>query len=182
MKLTAQQFEQLALEQLDTLYRVARRLTRNAAEAEDLVQETCLKALAARDSFDLQEFGIRPWLLKILQNIHISKTRREGRQPVTVEEEHLDVAGGTQTTTSGLPTDLSAFEGMDDQLVQAVRALPPDYQAVLLMWAVEEMSYKEIAFALDIPIGTVMSRLHRARQRLGQQLRSYAIRDGIIRE
>lgn len=182
MKLSPQQFEQLALEQLDTLYRVARRLTRNGTEAEDLVQETCLKALAARDSFDLQDFGIRPWLLRILQNLHLSKARREGRQPVALEDEHLDAAGAMQTATNGLPIDLNSFEGMDERLVQAVRALPSEYQSVLLMWAVEDMSYKEISYALDIPIGTVMSRLHRARQRLSEQLRSYATSDGIIRE
>ena len=71
---------------------------------------------------------------------------------------------------------------MDEQLVRAIESLAPEYQVVLILWAVEELSYKEIAAAVDIPIGTVMSRLHRARQKLSEQLREYALREGIIRE
>lgn len=179
LKPTPEQFEALALEQLDTLYRVARRITRDAGRAEDLVQETYVRALRARDSFDLQSHGIRPWLLRIMHNVHVSRAEREGRQPTAIEDEQLEAAAKAQTPPL---IDPASFEGMDEQLVRAIEGLAEEYQVVLILWAVEELSYKEIAEAVDIPIGTVMSRLYRARQRLSEQLRSFAVNEGIIRE
>src|SRR5688572_12181250 len=85
----SRQFEKLALEQMDTLYRVARRLTRDAQRAEDLVQETYLRAFRAKGTFELKEYGIRPWLLRIMQNLHFSRSGRERRQPVTMEDGSL---------------------------------------------------------------------------------------------
>jgi RNA polymerase sigma-70 factor (ECF subfamily) len=195
LKPSREQFEKLALEQLDTLYRIARRLARDPQRAEDLVQETYLRAVRARETFDLQAHGIRPWLLRIMHNVHVSRAEREGRQPTAVEDEQLESAsaggsygrggghgshGGTRTTPP--PYDPLSFQGMDQQLVRAIEGLAPEYQIVLMLWAVEELSYKEIAVAVGIPIGTVMSRLHRARQKLSEQLRTYAKREGIIRE
>ena len=181
LKPTREQFEQLALEQLDLLYRIARRLTRDPVWAEDLVQETYVRALRARESFELQDHGIRPWLLRIMHNVHVSRAERESRQPAAMEDDQLEssarLAGSAPT-----PYDQTSFQGMDEQLVKAIETLAPEYQVVLVLWAVEELSYKEIAAAVDIPIGTVMSRLHRARQRLSEQLREYALREGIIRE
>ena len=189
LKPTREQFEQLALEQLDTLYRIARRLARDPQRAEDLVQETYLRAVRARDTFDLQSHGIRPWLLRIMHNVHVSRSEREGRQPAAIEDEQLEAAtsggagaGAGMRARSMPPYDQFSFEGMDQQLVRAIEGLAPEYQIVLMLWAVDELSYKEIAAAVGIPIGTVMSRLHRARQRLSEQLRSYAKREGIIRE
>src|SRR5439155_21636756 len=89
MKLSPGQFEKLALEHMDMLYRIARRLSRDSSAAEDLVQETYLRAFRARDGFDLQEFGIRPWLIRIMHNLHLSRAGREVRQPRTVDEEQL---------------------------------------------------------------------------------------------
>src|SRR5262249_8851845 len=160
------------LEQIDLLYRIARRLTRDPNKAEDLVQETYVRALRARESFDLQDHGIRPWLLRIMHNVHVSRSEREGRQPAAMEDDQLESsarAGGGGIAPA--PYDQSNFQGMDQQLVKAIESLAPEYQVVLVLWAVEELSYKEIAAAVDIPIGTVMSRLHRARQRLSEQLR-----------
>jgi RNA polymerase sigma-70 factor (ECF subfamily) len=174
----------MALEQLDMLYRIARRLTRQPAAAEDLVQETYMRALRGRDSFDLQAHGIRPWLLRIMHNLHVSRAEREGRQPAQLEDEQLEAsaaATGLGAHTS-LPLADGSLEGMDQDLVRAIDGLAPEYQSVLMLWAVDELSYKEIAEALDVPIGTVMSRLYRARQRLSEQLREYAVREGIIRE
>lgn len=179
MKLAQADFEHLAIEQLDTVHRFARRLSRGADWAQDLVQETYVRALRARDSFDLQEFGIRPWLLRILYNLHLSRSQREGRQPVAVEDETLESATSRDATL--VPIQFSSFEGMDQQLVRAIDNLSDDYRSVLLLWALEEMSYKEIADALDLPMGTVMSRLHRARQKLSDQLRDYAAENRIIR-
>ena len=180
MKPSPEQFEHLALEQLDLLYRIARRLTRDPVGAEDLVQETYVRALRARDTFDLQAHGIRPWLLRIMHNVHVSRSEREGRQPSSMEDEQLET--GSASSRGPEPFDISTFQGMDQQLVKAIESLAPEYQVVLILWAVEEFSYKEIAQAVDIPIGTVMSRLHRARQKLSEQLRDYAVREGIIRE
>jgi RNA polymerase sigma-70 factor, ECF subfamily len=176
-----EQFERLALDQMDTLYRVARRLTRDPERANDLVQETYLRAFRARASFELKEYGIRPWLLRIMQNLHYSRAGRERRQPVSVEDGSLEGADlDALPETPGVPLPID-IEAMDDQLVKALDSLAIDYQIVLLMWAVDGLTYKEIAHTLDIPIGTVMSRLHRARQKLGDQLRDYAVREGVIR-
>ena len=181
MKLSQQQFERLALEQMDTVYRVARRLTRREDRAEDLVQETYLRAIRARDTFNLEEYGIRPWLLRILYNLHVSKGQRDTRQPIAMDDEHLQMVE-QGTNGDALPIDPTSFEGMDQRLVRAIESLPPEYQAVMMMWAVEELSYKEMAHVLDVPIGTVMSRLHRARQRLADQLRDLAVEGRLIRE
>ena len=181
MKLSQQQFERLALEQMDTVYRVARRLTRREDRAEDLVQETYLRALRAKDGFNLEEFGIRPWLLRILYNLHVSKAQRDGRQPIAMDDEHLQLAE-QGSNGDALPIDPTSFEGMDQRLVRAIESLPPEYQAVMLMWAVEELSYKEMAHVLDVPVGTGRGRLHRARQRLADQLRDLAVEGRLIRE
>jgi len=179
MSLPQPEFERLALEQLDTLYRVARRLVRDQNQAEDLVQETYLRALRSRNSFELQEFGIRPWMLRILHNLYLSRGEHESRQPHAMDEEQLEAA---EDQSSGPLPDSSILENMDERLVRAIELLSEDYRSVLTLWAVEELSYKEIAHTLDIPVGTVMSRLHRARRRLSQQLRELAAEEGIIRE
>ncbi len=180
MKPSREEFERLALEQLDTLFRVARRLTGDAGSAEDLVQETYLRALRAADGFQLEQFGIRPWLLQILHNLHISRSERERRQPYAVNDQQL---AGTMDEHPPLPpAEDGLFDSMDEQLAAALESLPPEYQEVMLLWAVEDFSYKEISDALKIPIGTVMSRLHRARQRLSNQLRNFALKEGLIRE
>ena len=174
MKLSREQFEKLALEQLDTLYRAARRFSRDPSRAEDLVQETLLRAFRGRDSFDLQEYGIRPWLLRIMHNQHVSRGEREQKQPQAVDGEQLEAAAGGDGSNDLPPIDPATFEAMDERVVAALESLPLEYKSVMLLWAVDELSYKEIAAALDVPVGTVMSRLHRARQRLSDQLRTYA--------
>jgi RNA polymerase sigma-70 factor (ECF subfamily) len=194
MKLPAEQFEKLALEQMDMLYRVAGRLTRDPDRAADLVQETYLRAFRSRDAFELQEHGIRPWLLRIMRNLHLSKADRDRRQPVAVDGETLDAmnAGAARPGDAAATGDLEAagpapvppldWETLDERLKASRENLQEEYLIVLLLWAVEELSYKEIAEVLDIPIGTVMSRLHRARQKLSSQLREYAKQEGMIRE
>ena len=177
MKLEPKQFESLAMEHLDMLYRVARRMTRDAHKAEDLVQETYLRAFRSAPDFDLQEYGIRPWLIRILHNLHVSRGQRDKRQPMSMEDEHLEAAGRSTDAAAG-----TTWEGMDQQVKRAFETLPEEYQTAMQLWAIEELSYKEIADALSVPLGTVMSRLHRARQRLSEQLKEYAMHEGIIRE
>ena len=204
MEPTAQQFEAMCLAELDGLYRMARRLARDPDRAEDLVQETCLRAFRSRDSFRLQEagYGIRPWLLRIMHNLHITRSTREKRQPLALQADAPEPAApGT-----GLPLPLGVepahgdeqpWDGdlsrlrlgmssvnadvMDQRIVRELNNLSEEYQVVLLLWAVEELSYKEIADVLEVPIGTVMSRLHRARQRLARDLADFADREGVLR-
>jgi RNA polymerase sigma-70 factor (ECF subfamily) len=185
MKLTRSEFDKLALEHLDMLFRIARRLTRDTTGAEDLVQDTYLRAFRARDEFTLEEFGIRPWLVRIMHNVHISRSQREQRQPVAMDDSHLDSTSagiGRSAQVLAATVNPASFDRMDQQLVQAIESLPSEYQTVLLLWAVEDFSYKEIAQAVDVPIGTVMSRLHRARARLSERLQDFARKERIIRE
>lgn len=197
MKLKPEEFEKLALEQIDTLHRVAGRLTRDVERGADLVQETYLRAFRSRDAFELQEHGIRPWLLRIMRNLYLSRADRERRQPVAMDGEALDslnasapipggaasaAAAGDLESAGPVPSIPLDWDSLDERLKGALENLQEEYQIVLLLWAVEDLSYKEIADLLDIPIGTVMSRLHRARQKLSAQLRNYAKQEGIIRE
>jgi RNA polymerase sigma-70 factor (ECF subfamily) len=211
MELTPQQFEAMCLEELDGLYRLARRLTRDPDRAEDLVQETLLRAFGARDSFRLQEagYGVRPWLLRIMHNLHFTRSAREKRQPVSLQgdapealargpdvplasgpspaDDERDAPPPSDGAAAGASADIASAlaamnrDGMDQQLVRALNNLSDEYQVVLLLWAVEELTYKEIAGVLDVPIGTVMSRLHRARQRLSRDLAEFAAREGVLR-
>jgi RNA polymerase sigma-70 factor (ECF subfamily) len=180
VKLSHAEFERLAIEQLDLLYRTARRLTRNADRAGDLVQETFVRALRSRDTFDLKEHGIRPWLVCIMRNLHLSRAERESRQPRAADSEFLD--GQPEIPHAVETLKRNQFENMDEELVQAIHTLPEEYQAVLMLWAVEDFSYKEIAVAIDAPIGTVMSRLHRARQLLLKSLDQFGKERRLIRE
>jgi RNA polymerase sigma-70 factor (ECF subfamily) len=180
MKLVQDEFDRLALEHLDMLYRIARRLTRDATRAEDLVQETYVRAFRARDDFELQEYGIRPWLVRIMHNLHFSRSQREKRQPAALEDQQLDAA--TAEPSPAPWAGKASFEGMDQRLVGAIQDLPEEYQTVILLWAVEDFSYKEIADAINVPIGTVMSRLHRARGKLAEKLQDFAREQRIIRE
>jgi RNA polymerase sigma-70 factor (ECF subfamily) len=170
MSPSADEFGKLALEQLDTLARVAASLTGNRAEADDLVQETYLRALRAREQFELRgDMGVRPWLLRILHNTHRTRAARGRRQPVATDPDKLDdFGGGGGAPFPAMPHDL------DDTVRAAIDELPADLRSALILWAVEELSYKDMATVLDIPIGTVMSRMYRARQALAARLRQRA--------
>ena len=173
-------FRTQMLAEADALYRLARRLTRDPTRAEDLVQETYVRAMRGSTGFTQQGFGIKPWLLRILYNVHLNSAQREKRQPTALAEDSLEAGSPEQPTV--LPIDPSSFQAMDQRLVHALDDLPEHYRVILLLWAVEELSYKEIAAALDVPIGTVMSRLYRARERLATTLRPLALEEGIVRE
>src|SRR5690349_17860333 len=157
MKPTAEQFEKLALAEIDTLYRVANRLTRSPERSGDLVQETYLRAFRSREGFDLQEHGMRPWLLRILRNLHLSRVDREKRQPVAMDGEILDAlapstgAGLTpveppangDSPTEAVNAALAAGEtpwlrlnpdDLDERLKKALETLQEEYQLVLLLW------------------------------------------------
>lgn len=166
-----EQFVQLALEQLDVLDRYARHLTRDDALADDLIQDTYLQAIRARDTFELRAHGIRAWLLRILHNVFLNRIKREARQPVAMEVEWLDESVSIQPDEleRTLLDDGPEFDG---KLGKALDDLPADLRTILILWGVDELSYKELAHVLDLPMGTVMSRLYRARQKVIQHVRS----------
>jgi RNA polymerase sigma-70 factor, ECF subfamily len=164
-------FEALALPQVESVYRVARRLTRNEHEAEDLVQETYLKAFRAFARYEAREFGIKPWLLKILNNTFLNSRAREKKAPKATDQQTLD-----ESQAAGIDAVLPEldYENLDEEVKHALDALSPEFRSVILLWATMEFSYQELAEILDVPIGTVMSRLHRARRQLATALAEFA--------
>jgi len=174
-------FTDLAVPHLEMVYRIARRLTRNEHEAEDLVQETYLKAYRAFGRFQMREFGIRPWLLKILHNTFLNRQARQKRAPRATDQATLDQTQPASASASGpeAPPALD-YEQLDGEVKRAIDALPNDFRSVLLLWATMELSYQEIADILGVPIGTVMSRLHRARLQVTRALHDYAREYGIV--
>lgn len=163
-------FEALALPYLEWVYRVARRLCRDDHEAEDLVQETYYKAYRAFEDFEIRAFGIRPWLLRILNNTFLNRQARARRAPKPTDQQALEQ---TQADADRSPPELD-YDQLDEEVKHALDELPTEFRSVLLLWATHELSYQEIADALGLPIGTVMSRLHRARRRLVQALDRFA--------
>jgi RNA polymerase sigma-70 factor, ECF subfamily len=161
-------FEEEALAQADALYRAARRLTRNAAEAEDLVQETYLKAFRSKASFE-RGTNLRAWLFTILMNTYRNSRRDAARDPVDVDSEVVETAQ-TLPGAAATPEELLLRSTLDADLQRALDALPDVFRAAVWLRDVEEFSYAEIARMLDIPPGTVMSRISRGRRLLYQQL------------
>ncbi len=156
-------FEELAMPLFDSLYSFARWIARDPHEAEDLVQETYLKALRAFASFRPGSC-LRAWMFKILKHTYLnSRTKLEHRMTVYVDpDEDLSEIAVEQET----PYTILAKTSESNSLLRAVESLPKHYREVLLLCEVEEMSYQEISEALSIPMGTVMSRLSRARRML----------------
>jgi RNA polymerase sigma-70 factor (ECF subfamily) len=167
MVIPADEFGRLALEQIDTLARVAMSLTDDRAEADDLVQETYLRALRGRAQFQPREHGLTPWLLRIMHNTHLTYRVRAKKQPVATDPVKLD-QNSLHAPFPAIPPEL------DDTVRLALAEMPTELRSALTLWAVDELSYKEMAEILEIPIGTVMSRLYRARQVLAGKLRERA--------
>jgi RNA polymerase sigma-70 factor (ECF subfamily) len=169
-------FEELAMPLFDELYNFAHWMTRNREEAEDLVQETYVKALKGFSSFQLGT-NFRAWIYRILRNTFL--TSRTGLRttmtvPLDSEEEGFERATENQTPETIL------IERLNSELVQgAIAELPVPFREVLLLCDLEEMSYQEIAETLSIPIGTVMSRLSRARNALRDSLRQKLQRNEV---
>jgi len=155
-------FEAEALPHADRLFRLAMWLERDRAEAEDLVQETLMQAL---QSFDRYTPGTncRAWLVTILNHVRSNRRRASGRLVLVPDVD--DRIASTTAFVPPIPEKLT-----DEDLLAALRTIPDQYQQVIVLCDVEEMTYKEISQALDIPLGTVMSRLHRGRTLLRAQL------------
>ena len=175
-----EEFEKLALEHIDSVYRMAMQLVKHPDEASDLVQETYLKALRASDRFEEHGGGIRPWLFKILHNSFYTKVSKAKRQPISVDELHGAIDESALPDEPAPAWNLASldWEHVDERIKAAIESLRPEYRTVLLLWGVEGMKYREIAEIEAVPIGTIMSRLHRARSILAEQLAEFAEETG----
>ena len=155
-------------------------LARNPDDAQDLVQETYLRAFRFQAKFELREAGIRPWLFKILHNAFYTKLDKRTREPTLADD--LQIENMTGELDEPAPCwDLASldWDQVDERLKAAIDQLQAPYREVLLLWAVEGLKYREIAEVMDVPLGTVMSRLYRARSILSTQLAGYAREMGI---
>lgn len=175
------EFEQEALPHLNALYTFAVRLCRDKDDAEDLVQETFMKAFRFFDKFE-RGTNCKAWLFRILKNTYINKYRRDTREPDMVEydvvEEFYESIKSDYSDSSNLEQRLFSTM-LDDEVTEALESLPDDFRTVILLCDVEEFTYEEIAEFLDCPIGTVRSRLHRARNMLAAKLSTYAKSKGF---
>lgn len=169
-------FEKEFLPKIDALYNFAYHLVYNEEDANDLVQETYLKAYRFIDKY-LEGTNAKAWLFKILKNAFINQYRKKSKQPTKIDFEDVvsyqDADGNNPTTHVDLRQEI--FQGMmGDEITVAINSLPVDFKTVILLCDIEDFTYEEISKIVDIPIGTVRSRLHRARNMLKEQLEDYA--------
>ena len=178
-------FEAEAMPLLQGLYSAAYRLTRNAADAEDLVQETYLRAFRGFGGFE-QGTNLKAWLYRILTNTFINTYRKRQREPQTVSEDSLEEWYlYSKMAESGLEpsAETAVLESLPDEEVQeALSSLPDQFRIAVLLADVEGFSYKEIAEITGVPIGTVMSRLHRGRKALEKRLWDVVRERGLVRD
>ncbi len=173
------EFEQEALPHADALYNFALKMTRNGKDAEDLVQDTFLRAFRFFHRFE-RDTNCRAWLFRILKNTYINSYRREQRTPDHVDWDQVEAFYDSLATDDLIkrhktPEELLLAGAVDTRITEAIASLPEEYRAVVLLNFAQDMSYREIAEVLEIPMGTVMSRLHRGRKILQRQLKEYAL-------
>jgi RNA polymerase sigma-70 factor (ECF subfamily) len=179
-------FAEQAMEYAPQLYSAALRMTRNQADAEDLVQETYLRAFRSFDTFT-QGTNLRAWLFRILTNAYINRYRAKQRRPIEtdlddVEDLYLYRRIGAMETAAASQSAEDQFMDLftDEAVKQALEDLPENFRLPVLLADVQGFAYKEIAEMLDIPIGTVMSRLHRGRKAMQRALFEYARTNGLV--
>jgi RNA polymerase sigma-70 factor (ECF subfamily) len=180
------EFERQALVHTDALFGTAYRLTRNARDAEDLVQDSLLRAYRFWESFE-QDSNCKAWLLRIVTNTFINEYQRKKRS-----REVLDAASAEQDATDGVLMHAEATErrsperallerSVSDDVQRALDSLPDDFRTAVVLCDVQGLSYKEIADIMGTPVGTVMSRLFRGRKLLAAALRDFAVAEGYVK-
>ncbi len=179
-------FAEQAMPFMSSLYSAALRMTRNGPDAEDLVQETYLKAYRAFGSFQ-EGTNLKSWLYKILTNTFINAYRARRRRPVESDMEDVEDLylyrrlGGLEAAAASRSAEETVLDGFSEGEVKAaVESLPEQFRIAVVLADVEGFSYKEIADILDVPIGTVMSRLHRGRRALQKALHTYASEHRLV--
>src|ERR1700742_4996318 len=179
------EFERQALVHTDALFGAAYRLTRNARDAEDLVQDSLLRAYRFWDSFE-QGSNCKAWLVRIVTNTFINEYQRKKRS-----REVLDAASAEQAATDGVLVQESSNQSPVQKLVQAsvsddvqraLEQLPDDFRTAVILCDMQGLSYKEIAEIMECPVGTVMSRLFRGRKLLAAALREFAVSEGYVKD
>jgi RNA polymerase sigma-70 factor, ECF subfamily len=179
-------FTEVAMEHMPGLYSAALRMTRNASDAEDLVQETYLKAYRSYATF-AEGTNLRAWLYRILTNTYINSYRAAKRRPEVTDVEDVEdlylykrMAGAMDSRTGRSAEDEALDTFTDDVVKSALEELPDAFRMAVLLADVEGFSYKEISEITDVPIGTVMSRIHRGRRALQKTLHEVAAARGLV--
>lgn len=178
------EFETEAIPHMDILYNYALRMTGNSDDANDLVQETYLKAFRFWDKYE-RGTNIRAWLFRIMKNTYINRYRKETKEPNTVNYEEIANFYNTIRDRFVDQNDLQEkiFGGLlEDDVAQAIESLPEDFKTVVILSDIEGLRYEEIAEFVDCPIGTVRSRIHRGRKMLQSKLLKYAKEHGYVTE
>ncbi len=181
-----ERFTELAMEHMDSLYSGALRMTRNPSDAEDLVQETYLKAYRSFASFT-EGTNLKAWMYRILTNTYINTYRAKQRRPDETDLGELQDLylyrrlGGAEGASRGQSAeDVLMASLTEHEIVEALESLPDSFRMAVLFADVEGFSYKEIAEILDVPLGTVMSRIHRGRKALQKALATFAEDRGLL--
>ena len=174
--------EETLIKQVDSMYTIALRLTKNKERAEDLVQDTCLKAFKHSDQLRLNNKA-KSWFFKILMNTFINKYRKSIKEPPIVDlelTESLLSSTGNFYINNSNPEEMLTESYLDEEIKKAIENLPVDFRAVLWLSDVEGFTYQEIGEMLECPIGTIASRLYRGRSLLREALWEYAKKRGVI--
>ena len=178
-------FEEIAFEHLDSMYSTALRLTQNQQDSEDLIQDTFLKAYQFFNRFE-PGTNFKAWIFKILMNTFINRYHKKMRTPQSIQFEKVEYTIEADVLPEEyhlLMKNKDQFKDLfNDEVISAVEQMPQTYRIAVLLCDLEEFSYKEISDMLDIPIGTVMSRISRGRKFLQKALIDYAKKEGYIRE
>jgi RNA polymerase sigma-70 factor, ECF subfamily len=180
-------FQRDALPLLDSLYAGALRMTRNPADAEDLVQETMLRAYRSFDRFE-PGTNLKAWLFRIMTNAYINTYRKKQREPLKVSQDDIEDFDLYQElknhdpSFSATPESIVLDNLLDSDITQAIDDLPEQFRMAVLLSDLEGFSYAEMAEIMDVPMGTVMSRLHRGRKALQKRLLDLAKEKGIVRD
>ena len=180
------EFEDIALEYMELLYRSALRMTKNTQEAEDLIQDTYMQAYRHFDKFE-KGTNFKAWIFKILTNTFINKYRKKKRTPQHLDIDQVSFQIIDQDTQEGQEmrnkiNGVTYEELFDDDIIRALDKLSEEFRQIVLLSELEGLTYKEIAKKTDIPLGTVMSRLFRGRRVLQRSLQGYARRRGYLSE